>query len=148
GSAGRVQRVRQALRRCRGLLSGGRVRPASEEECGEAHRPDPEPARRGDRARRQRRNRRGLDRAALKLQTTGARSARETSRALPTGDASTVLRLLRRRVPVQTVAISGPGERVSGRQPLEVHDLAPDVRVAQEEYQRLLGYPPGRVLED
>ena len=58
------------------------------------------------------------------------------SRALPAGDASGLLRLLRRRVSVQADAV---GE--SGAWMIELVDTCPDVNVQPAEYKRLLGYP-------
>ena len=76
-------------------------------------------------------------------QARGARDAREAGRALPAGDASRLLRVLRRGLPVQAGAVGRSGDPM-----IELFDTGPDINVQPAEYKRLLGYPRDWVVRD
>src|SRR6266404_5272712 len=79
---------------------------------------------------------------ALEDQARGTGNARQACGALPLGDASALLRLFCGRLPVQTHRIVAGGRRM-----IKLADKQPDVSVQLPEYQRLLGYPKGFVME-
>src|SRR5205085_7519348 len=86
-----------------------------------------------------------VHRAALHGQASRARGAGAPCGALSPRDASAVLRLLRRGLSVQA---RGKRRGAGKRGMIELADLAPDVTVRADEYQRLLGYPRERELEE
>ena len=90
-----------------------------------AHRADPEYSRREDRAGRQRGHRRRVHRAAVDDEArASSKQLVQARRALPAGNASAVLRFLRRRLPVQAGRIRRAAE--SARRMIELVDTLPD----------------------
>ena len=102
----------------------------------------PESAGLASRAGGQRGHRRRVHRAALALQAPGIGRTGDAGGALPAGNAPVVLRFLRGWLPVQGGRIGESGGRMT--EWIETH---PEVEVQAAEYQRLLGYPPGYVMD-
>ena len=106
---GGARHVRRRRRRHRRVLPRRRVRPAPAPRIGAAHRPGADDSGRSHRPGRQRRDRRRDAGAAVEGEARRAGGDGAAGRALPPRDASGLLRLLRRRLPVRAVRRSANG---------------------------------------
>ena len=139
-----LQQLRHPVRRCRRVLSRGRLRTAPEEGRVQAHRPDSEPSR-----------------LARSCRSATPRSRARASRC-SRWPGATELEALVRRVEhcrlethpdffdffvegcqFKPVRVGRSGDRM-----IELVDTCPDVNVQPAEYKRLLGYPRDWVVRD